>query len=437
MSLDAVTPPADLDDPLRGHQVLFILALLLSVFSGFWGLAGVPVPLDRVLLLGSIAFYLSRHGRPRWRRDGSYLFVLMGVCTAQVIVSAYSAGSLLESYGFFNLLDRVVMPFAVFIYAPFALSTGRSRRLMINGLTCLGLYVGLMTVFSFLGPESLVIPQYIVDPQVGFTAGRGRGPSAEPVGTGLTLITCAVAAVLLLRGSGRWRIVAALSFASCSVGVVLTLTRSVWFAAVIVAALYWVRTPSNRRRSIRALAVVSLIAVSITSVYLLAPSVFNPISERFSAQRSLDDRAYTNAAALEILETKPLTGVGWGRFVDDGVGFVRQADTEPLTTVTIEVHNVFLSRASELGIVGLVLLIAIVVLGPLRTLVRPPATTEDPAFSWVAGASVVGWLIGAMFTGLSYPTPNLLAFALSGVVWSWLPGVTAPVTHEYQQGTHL
>ncbi len=56
------------------------------------------------------------------------------------------------------------------------------------------------------------------------------------------------------------------------------------------------------------------------------------------------------------------------KFLDVSTDWVRQADGYPITNVTIEVHNVFLGRAAELGIPGLVLWTACVVAGPIRSM---------------------------------------------------------------------
>ena len=81
----------------------------------------------------------------------------------------------LTSHGpLFALLDRLgVVPFLLYLIAPAAFPTERERRILVGGLTLLGAYLGLTTLFEAVGAKGLVVPHYIRIPNLGIHAGRG------------------------------------------------------------------------------------------------------------------------------------------------------------------------------------------------------------------------------------------------------------------------
>jgi putative inorganic carbon (HCO3(-)) transporter len=112
----------------------------------------------------------------------------------------------------------------------------------------------------------------------------------------------------------------------------------------------------------------------------------------------------------------PFTGVGWGRFLDRVTVYVWQADLAPLTNVRIEAHNIFLARAAELGMPGLILLLLSVALGPVCVVFARQAkdrvTSEAQVLAVIAACA---WFMPAMLSPMSYPLPNAMAWGLAGL----------------------
>lgn len=390
----------------------FLGALLCNVFAGQTDKMGLPLPPDRLLFPAAIILAVldPRIRRPPWR--GAY--TLMALFAAMCTFSALFDGTTLGPAALFALTDRVVMPFLLFACAPLLLATPLQRILLLRGITFLGAYLGFVAVAQTLGANALVIPSYMVTAQASSTGAeifRAGGPFLSGEANGMALAMCACMALLLATVSrGGWR------FLGLAVGIldvaasVLSMTRSVWLAVALAALLVFVMERRLWRRLPHILAAVA--AVAAIGLALL-PDVITAISERGGTSRSLFDRANTNAAALRAIVDNPVFGVGWARFADDGSQWVRQADAYPLTSVHIEVHNVVLSRAAELGVPAAILYILCLVAGPGVALATRRRRGSDPWHSAVSAVAVL-WIVPAMSSPIPYTFPAFLAFSLTG-----------------------
>ncbi len=345
---------------------VFSAALVASLFSGSWGQFGLPGSFapDRLLLVGVALSVVLRSpratDRPRFRL-GSVHMLLIAV-SLYVIGSAAWAGTIGESSAVFRLVDRFgLVLFGVFVLAPLVFHGQAQRRVLLGTLVGIGAYLGLTALFETTGPSALVLPHYISDPLLGNHAGRARGPFLEAEADGMAMFICAVAAMVAL---GVWRrrsarLLAYVVIALCAAGTFFTLQRAVWLGVIAGTLVGFLAVPRLRRLLVPALAIgVVLVAASLA----LIPGFRAKVDERTqgtSASRSVWDRQNLNAAALRLAAAHPLTGVGWQRFQDRVEPYFRESPDYPLSGSLggrIQVaHNVFLSNAAELGLVGLVL----------------------------------------------------------------------------------
>jgi len=412
----AGTPPATAGTGHPAYVWCFTGSLLLSIFSGHSGDLGLPIGPDRMLfglgclllLLDPVAWHAS--GRLRWR----------GVHTVMVAMLALAAWSgaahstLLSSLGFFAFLDRLLVPFLLFCLAPVVYATPQRRDLLLKCLTLLGLYLGVTAILEQVGPTSLVWPRYVVDQAVGINWGRARGPFVASEAMGMALAQCGfAAAVLAARHRGAWRALAVVVLPLSVCGVFLCLTRSVWVGFTLGVVLACLASPQLRRWLPLVLAGG---AVALGVLVAAVPSLQQVASERAGTTRSVDDRSNTNEAALRVVSEHPLAGVGWLRFIDVGSDYVRQADDYPVTNVTIEVHNVVLSRAAELGLPGAALWVGCILLGPASAALRRRGRDED-AGQWklLAIAGTTMWLFPEMLSPNPYPFPNFVVWTMAGI----------------------
>jgi O-antigen ligase len=328
--------------------------------------------------------------------------------------SALTHETLKTSYGFFALLDRIVVPFVLFALAPVLFGSEADRRLLLRTLTVMGLYLGATAVFEMLGPSALVFPRYVMDPHVGILFGRARGPLVDAGGEGLVLGACLFASVAhAFRSRGVWRVLALVAGALSALGVLLCLTRAVWIGALLGLVVVVGMVPVLRRR---APALALGVVAAMGGLLLAVPSLASTITDRLTTERSVYDRQNTNAAALRIIADHPIDGIGWTRFVSMSANWVRQADTYPVTNVDIEVHNVVLSRAAELGLVGAALWVACVLAGPVRGALR--RATDPDIVDWrliLVGYGCV-WAVSIMLSPVPYALANNLLWVFAGIV---------------------
>lgn len=395
--------------------------LVTNMFSGQWALLGIPAPLDRGLLLLALVLVLLDPFRPRLRWQPVH--AVMVALVLWTTWSAIGAGTLLDEKGLYALLDRIVVPCLLFVVAPTIFATERSRVLLLRTLALMGIYLGAVSFFEMVGPQSLVLPRYITetaatDPMM-IGDPRAHGPFLSGEANGFTMALCLCAAGLLwARSRGWWRLVTVVAVPACLIGILLTVTRSVWLGAALGLVAVSLLVRPLRRWLIPAAVAVG---VAIGGVLAASPELATVVGNRFAQSRSLYDRANTYEAGLRALAEQPLWGVGWSTFIDDGTQWVRQAEAYPITTVTIEIHNVFLSRAVETGYPGAALWLLVLLLGPGVVLVRGWRATGELRAWWLFTIfALCVWIVPSMTSPNPYPLPNNLVWIVAGIAGTTL-----------------
>lgn len=403
--------------PDRPAYLYLVLAgIVFNIFSGNSRYLGLPIGLDRICFtLGIALLVLDRRAWSGLRLLLRPVHLLILGTLAVTVWSALAHDTLVESYGFYALLDRLAVPYLFFVLAPVIFRTAHRRDLLLRTLVLLGVYLGVLAVLQMVGGRALIFPRYINDPSLGLQFGRARGPFLESVANGLVLAACGFAAGFAVsRWSGRWRLVALASTVLCALGCLLTLTRSIWVGAAAGVLLVCAADP-RLRRFLPVLAVAGVIGV--LGALAVIPGLRESVTSRAGNERSVYDRQNTNAAALRIVDRFPLEGVGWVRFRLVAADYVRQAPDYPITNINLEVHNVPLGRAAELGLPGALLWVGSLLAGPGAALVRHRGSSPELA-GWrlVLIGTGTAWFAAAMLTPLPYALPNLLLWLLAGIV---------------------
>lgn len=397
----------------RLYLGLFLVGLAANLLSSHSHRVGLPVSPDRILLPLAVVLLWLDPGRPRAR--WGVVPALMAVFIGWTVISMVWHGNVLNSSPLFALLDRTVMPFLMFLLGPLIFTTTERRDLLLKSLTIMGLYLGITAILEQWAPQ-VVFPRYIVDPQVGMHFGRSRGPFAGAEAMAMALAVCAGAALLLRsRRAPRWSALSLIVAGLCMFGVVLTTTRSVWVGVAAGVLVALVLSP-ELRRWIPAMGIAA--AAGAAGVIFLLPSLRDSILERSLTAGPIYDRLSSNAAALRVLEDLPLTGIGWRRFYPHGGEWARQSDEFPLNNAVIEVHNVVLSRAVELGLPAVLVFLLIIILGPVRSALPAaplPGHPDLPGWRVLSGYVVSVWLVAGLFGPLSNPFPNYSVWLIAGV----------------------
>lgn len=402
------------DHPL--YLWVLLAGLAANMFSGNSHYLGVPLSPDRVLVPLAIVLLLMDTGRPplRW----GAVHTLMAVFVGWTLWSMASFGNLTDTVSLFALLDRTLIPFILFATAPWFFDTAARRDLLLKFLTLIGLGLGVLAVLEIAAPQ-LVWPSYIVNPDVGMHVGRARGPFVAGDAMGMAVLISGFAALLLAtRTRGHWRQLALVVFPLSIVATGLSLTRSVWLGAVVALIVGAALIPRLRARLLSA---VTVTAGVVVGVILAVPSLREATVERLGQAGPIYDRLGSAQAAVGVLSDHPLTGIGWRRFYPHGADWVRQSDLFPMNHVVIEIHNVLLSRAAELGLPAAAVLVLIMVMGPGRSLFQRSSEPELMRWGVFAAAAFTLWFVTGLASPMAIPYPNNVTWLVAGVAaYPWL-----------------
>jgi len=398
---------------LPAYVLCFAGQVFWNMFAGNSKLLGFPIGPDRLLFGLGVVLLLLDPVALRQQQLRLRPVHLAGVAVVLIAAGSAMSHGTFGKNGFYAWLDQLTIPLLMFVLAPIVFRTPARRDLLLRVLVVIGCYLGLTAIFEVVGPHALVYPRFILDPNVGIQFGRARGPFTESEADGLAMVQCAFAAALAAtRLPGKWKPVSILTVGLCSIGVLLTLTRSVWVGSALGVAVVCLLTPALRKY----LVPLALgFAVVIGVVLSVLPSVRNDASARAGTTRSVWDRQNTDAAALRILERHPLDGVGWVRFELVSEDWVRQAHGYPITNIDIAVHNVALGRAAELGLPAAGLWVFSVLAGPCLVFLRRRPPGDLAGWAIVSMGGTACWLVAINLSPVPYPLPNLLIWLISGI----------------------
>ena len=399
-------------------STLVSLAIAASIFSGNSSRLGFPIGPDRILFLGAIgSLVVGLPGAVRERRVILRpIHAVLAAAGAYATLSAFAAGTLRTSSGFFGLLDRFgLVPMLMFSLAPVIFGTPRARRTLLLVLVVVGAYLSVTAFAEELNVTAMIFPKYILNSSVGIHFGRARGPFVDAVADGLALYACAVACGLAVVEwtSRRARGIALVIGLACLGGTALTLTRAVWLASIIATVLALLVSPQTRR--LLPPLMFGGAALLLLGLALL-PNFANRAEERTNDNGPVWERYATDAAAIRAIKRHPLVGVGWDKWLDVSREYLRKGRNYPLTRTvgTIQIHNVPLSHAAELGLIGATLWLVGLGSAVAAAILRRGPPDLDP---WRVAfiAILVNWAVVANFGPLSNAFANLLLWTWAGI----------------------
>jgi putative inorganic carbon (hco3(-)) transporter len=249
----------------------------------------------------------------------------------------------------------------------------------------------------------------------GFLAhgGRARGPLDDPNDYAFVLAVTVPLALYRIRSArGRLgRTLAVLAVGVLSAAILATLSRSA-LTGLAVAGLW---ATATRRLPLRwaALTVAGVLAVGLGWYALQPQRVETALGAKEQvAQSNVDLRIVAWRVALDEVRASPLLGVGPGNFEVRFDEFVPPAATGQAALAT---HDAYLSVLGELGIPGLGLFLAYLVLAWARLRRRHGDPDADAMQSALAGGFIVA-VVGALFLTEQFYAPLWLLPALGATL---------------------
>ena len=321
------------------------------------------------------------------------------------------------------VLTGTIIPFTMFLVGRYTFDRVSSVRILLWTILSLGAYSAAMSILQFHGPTALVWPRYIVESPS--WEGRAVGIFDQPVVNGMVLILSFIVALLLAatpREPGWSRILATVIGVASAYGVYLTHTRVVWLAFAVVVVIGAVSAKGFRTGFVVTGGVVAA-AVAIkwstfTSSDRSAGGVGSP--------NELQDRLNTAKTAIWAIQEKPLAGWGIGRFTAMNTYHHQQwaPDVPWIRGFGIASHFNELGIAAELGLIGLVLWLAVLVLlanGLFHAIrVLPADGLCGRCLALVAMMAFVVLVISGLTVDLRFfDFPNAVVMLLVGIAIGW------------------
>jgi putative inorganic carbon (HCO3(-)) transporter len=204
-------------------------------------------------------------------------------------------------------------------------------------------------------------------------AGRFQGGVGDPNYLAAVLVPAIMLAGGLAVGStARQRLALVLLSVICAVGLAATQSRGGLLSACICAGAALVVWRGKRAQILGLIAIAGL---AIAIYFMLTPAAFTRILHVGSGTGRLD--IWT--VALRIVRAHPLFGVGFGQFPQVSIHYVLQPGALEYVNLIVEshivVHNMYLAMWTEEGLIGLLLLCA-VILTALRKVHRASGLLE-------------------------------------------------------------
>ena len=316
------------------------------------------------------------------------------------------------------ILTSAVLPFSLYVIGGFAVDRRHNKIILWPILGIVG-YSALVSVLQFTGPTELVWPRYIIDDPR--WVGRAVGVLHTPVANGFLLIVGFVIGVQLggQRTLKRWERAVAFGIAAATVpAIYLTHTRAVWLAFAITLVLGVVLAGRTRILYLITLVLVVVAVVIDWSNFLGADRSTGGVG----STREIYDRLNGIATSLWAIEHWPIAGSGLGTFTQlNTVDHQQWSDSTPwIQGFGISSHENELGIAAELGLVGLALWLAVLLL-LVRRLARAVRlasadAAEDPGLTLIALNGLVVWLIIGTTVDLRFlDLPSGLVMLLAGI----------------------
>lgn len=417
-------------DPSFGIILWLAASLISTTYSGS-GLLAV----DRLAFVAVFAAWLAEvaSGRRPLGRFGLIELLMLAFLVVNV-ASALSSHALPAISA--DIPPRFAQPISMFqtiqteVFFPFFLFV-LGRHLLIERarvlrymwfLTAVGIYLGLTNIFTELGPNSLVFPRDILDPNAGLVTpgqGRARGIFLNGAPTGAALALSMVVAIwLATQPEVRGRRLAALSVPVMLVGIFFTHTRAPIVSGLVVivfCAIFWT---GSRRTFALVLAAIAVLALANLGNLESSDRARGGVG----SSQEVDDRLNIAATGFWGLEREPVLGWGLGRYGILNTWYHRAWGGVDWTRGYGDIgHDTELAIAVELGLVGLAVWLAIlvaVVVGSRRAwraLPRSGILSRRLVLAFWCAA--LAWFINESFIDMRlFSYVNAVIFAWAGMV---------------------
>ena len=341
---------------------------------------------------------------------------LMVAFTVVCLVSAIKSHSL-DRVGFGGLLSAYILPFVAYYLTRSFLQNDEHVRTFSLVITYLTLYLSYVGICEQLYPD-LVVPSYITDPQyIISNLGRSVGPSLEPVGYGTGLVFCWLFSVYVFFTTNSFRnphkLLALVAIIMAPIAMFFTYTRAVWGELILSLGFLFVWYPRGKRL-FGGLLASGLIGFMLLQTVQLSKTEGS--AEDVVERNTIYVRISLAEAALKLFWEKPVFGVGYLQASREVTPYFEAVGTSYVPDEGTLIHNTFVNVLVELGVVGFVPFMCILVYLIKDGVVVYRGSVVDGEIAIIFLAACAAFIFAAMANNMYYPFAHVLLFSMAGMV---------------------
>jgi O-antigen ligase len=407
--------------------IIWMLSMGSLRLVGLVHMPGLPdFSFDRLFLVWIVLMYAFRLIRSHEKVEGPFVAdALIILHSTYVLVQL----QVVDSSHFHEWVLSNLSPLFGFLYGRHIIRQERQLRAVLLFFVVLTVYYWVTAFAEKFGWRALVWPKQILDPSVGFApSGRVRGPVVHPPLFGQMLSMFLLVYVFLLARKLRTvpRIATLLSMGLTMVALLFTYTRGPWLATVVALVVLGVLRASFRR-ILLGMAIVGLM-IGVLGLYQVANTEF--LQERMQNKGTIENRLSFLSTATRMIRDHPLFGVGFFKY-NDHREMYNQATYVPFYGLVrkrfghgMPIHDIYLGRLAEEGLVGLGLMVAFYLVVGRAWLRQWRANPRGPWFNrdtlGLFAGMMVSYLIGGMIIDYRYfDLVNVVFMLLAGIIYGF------------------
>lgn len=373
----------------------------------FWHLSvgGLPLTLDRLLLVGLLGFcgyqlLCERIAWSPWNRVDLLLACFLAYLIANVFTTDWGYR---DKQPLANLLFNYFGPFGIYLVARQLGNDARHFKTITFGLMGLGGYLAFIAICEVREWYALIYPKFIISTDEMEFLGRGRGPFLNPVACGLYQMMGLCAGLVWWPKADTLKRAGLVAFALLMLtGIFCTLTRSIWLGTIVALGTYVWMNASWKWRGVFLVSgpVAAALLLTVVGEHLNSFKRDKDVTAEQMSE-SIELRPLLAVVATRMIEDKPFLGHGLRQYSKNRAQYITKSPSNvPLQKVLPYVqHNLFLSYAVDLGLIGLMIYLASFV----TWLYLSIKLWLTPALPWdvrQTGYLLLAFLIGFTINGL-------------------------------------
>jgi O-antigen ligase len=329
---------------------------------------GFDITIERLFFILILSFLVIGlfGGKVRFRNNIS-IEMLMGIYVMICIVSMIRTGFVQTSPNFpspwFVFITGYFFPFICFIFAKSYVVENNDAQVIFHALFFFGVYLCITAFFEFYNLKQFVFPRYIINPELGIHLGRSRGPFLNAAVNGVGILIGFICGIHLIeKKSGFTKTFYQALLLLFIPAVFFTLTRSVYLGLLIVLILFlgWYKTSFSKWKLISLPLTIVLIIGIVNSPRLLS-------KERREGGiyqvEEVESRIALVERSLNLFAEHPFMGVGLAQFIPASIRLYKgRVPFIAENAIDLLQHNHLLGLAVELGAVGLIPYLLIIIM---------------------------------------------------------------------------